>query len=132
MVVNAGAMSGLNIEGNTIYALRQPGLHSAVLTTGTIQNNYVYGTKGWVLEGGNLTFTGNTWGTGADANVYDIAILVDVGAGPYPDIVAMSNANNGAVIEDQRVSPAVLSVVYVDASTAFTTDLAAATIRIRP
>ena len=35
----------------------------------------------------------------------------------------MSNANNGAVIEDQRVAPAVLSVVYVDASTAFSSDL---------
>ena len=30
----------------------------------------------------------------------------------------MSNANNGAVIEDQRVGPAVLSVVYVDDSAA--------------
>ena len=29
----------------------------------------------------------------------------------------MSNANNEAVIEDQRVSPAVLSVAYVDAAT---------------
>ncbi len=122
MVINAGAFSGLNIEGNTIYDLRQPAYISG-LHTGTVQNNHTYRTKGWVLEGGDLTFTGNTWGTGADANVYDIAILSNVGAGPYPDIVAMSNANNGAVIEDQRVSPAVLSVVYVDAATSYTTDL---------
>ena len=45
------ALSGLNIEGNTIYALRQPAYVSGP-TTGTVQNNYVYGTKGWVLEGG--------------------------------------------------------------------------------
>ena len=32
----------------------------------------------------------------------------------YTDIVAMSNANNGAVIEDQRTTPRVLSVAYVD------------------
>ena len=105
------ALAGLNIEGNTIYALASRVFSGP--TTGTVQNNYVYGTKGWVLEGGNLTFTGNTWGTGANANVYDIAILAFVRHG-VPDIVAMSNANNGAVIEDQRVSPAVLSVVNVD------------------
>jgi hypothetical protein len=112
-MVGAGGLTSLNIEGNTIYGLRQPAYFSGP-TTGTVQNNYVYRTKGWVLEGGSLAFTGNTWGTGAQANAYDIAILATVGAGPYPDIVAMSNANNGAVIEDQRVSPAVLSVVNVD------------------
>ena len=72
--LQCGGLSGINIEGNTIYALRQPAYISGT-HTGTIQNNYVYGTKGWVLEGGNLTFTGNTWGTGANVNVYDIAIL---------------------------------------------------------
>ena len=122
IVVNAGAFTGLNIEGNIIYALRQPAYISGT-HTGTIQSNYVYGTKGWVLEGGDLTFTGNTWGAGADVNVYDIAILATMPGGYYTDIVAMSNANNGAVIEDQRVSPAVLSAVYVDAATSFTTDL---------
>jgi len=122
IAVNAGSFAGLNIEGNTIYGLRQPAYISGT-SAGTIINNYVYGTKGWVLEGGNLTFTGNTWGTGADTNVYDIAILSTMPAGYYTDIVAMSNANNGAVIEDQRVSPAVLSAVYVDASTSHTSDL---------
>ncbi|MCB0199699.1 MAG: right-handed parallel beta-helix repeat-containing protein [Anaerolineae bacterium] len=114
-VVNAGSFSGLNIEGNTIYSLRQPAYISGT-HTGTVQNNYTYSTKGWVLEGGDLTFTGNTWGTGAQANVYDIAILNTVPGSYYTDIVAMSNANNGAVIEDQRPVPAVLSVVYVDAA----------------
>ena len=36
--------------------------------TGLIKNNYTYGTKGWVLEGGDVTFTGNTWGSGAGVN----------------------------------------------------------------
>ena len=122
IVVNAGALTGVNIEGNEIFDLRQPAYVSGT-HSGTIQNNYVYKTKGWVLEGGNFTFTGNTWGTGANANVYDIAILSGVNPAHYSDIVAMSNANSAAVIEDQRVSPAVLSVVYVDASTSFTSDL---------
>ena len=57
-------------------------------------------------------------GHGRKVNVYDIAILADVNPISYTDIVAMSNANNEAVIEDQRVSPPVLSVVYVDDSAA--------------
>ena len=118
MVFWAGAYSGIQIEGNTIFNLRQPAYISGT-HTGNIINNYVYNTKGWVVEGGNLTFSNNTWGI----NVYDIAILSLCPGAYYTDIVAMSNANNGAVIEDQRVSPAVLSVVYVDASTAYTTDL---------
>lgn len=118
MVFNAGAYSGLQIEGNTIYDLRQPAYISGT-NTGNIINNNTYNTKGWVVEGGNLTFTNNTWGI----NVYDIAIIPSCPAIYYTDIAAMSNTNNGAVIEDQRVSPAVLSVVHVDGSTSFTTDL---------
>jgi parallel beta-helix repeat protein len=114
-MVFTGGLIGLNISDNTIHNLRQPGYISGV-TTGTISNNYVYLTKGWVLEQGNMTFTNNTWGTGVNSNVYDIAILSMVGAGYYTDIPAMSAANNGAFIEDQRPSPATLSIVYVDGS----------------
>lgn len=121
MVINAGAFSGIEISNNEFYSLRQP-LYISGTSTGNVTNNLTYGTKGWVLEGGNLTFTGNTWGTGAQANVYDVAIIPSMPAIYYTDIVAMSNANNGAVIEDQRVSPAVLSVVYVDASTSYAGD----------
>jgi hypothetical protein len=118
----SGGISGLVVNGNTIHHLRQPAyINTPVL--GTISNNYVYGTKGWVIAGGGVTFIGNTWGTGTDVNVYDIAVINGVIPGYYPDIVAMSNANNGAVIEDQRVSPAVLSTVYVDAATSYSTDL---------
>jgi len=106
--------TGWLVDGNTIHSLRQPGYVNGSLanpTSGNIQNNDVYGTKGWVIDGANLTFTNNTWGTG---NVFDVAILSTTDASYYPDIVAISEANNDAVIEDQRVSPAVLSVVYVD------------------
>jgi hypothetical protein len=114
-MVVAGGLAGLQIEGNTIHSLRQPGYFSGP-TTGNIVNNYVYGTKGWVIEGADMTFTGNTWGTGVNANVYDIAILAMVPATYYTDIPAISAANNNASIEDQRTSPAALSVVYVDAA----------------
>lgn len=102
----------VTVEGNTIYALRQPAYINTA--SGLIKNNLVYGTRGWVVDGGNPVFEGNTWGTG---NAIDIAILSGVPAN-YPDIVAMSEANNDAVIEDQRPTPRVLSVVYVDDSAA--------------
>jgi hypothetical protein len=111
--------SNLTVQGNTIHSLRQPGYLNGSLaspTTGNITGNDVYLTKGWVLAGANMTFTGNTWGSGGDANVYDIVILSGTDASYYPDIVAVSAANNNAVVEDQRPVPAVLSDVFVDDS----------------
>jgi len=116
-MVVSGGHSGLQISDNEIYGLRQPAYVTGT-TTGTVSNNHVYRTKGWVLDGGNLTLTGNTWGSGPDANAYDIAILASVPSIYYTDILALAAANNSAVIEDQRVSPPVLSVVHVDASAA--------------
>jgi len=115
MVVYAGNFTGILITNNEISDLRQPAYISG-LSTGMISNNLVYRTRGWVLEGGNLTFTGNTWGTGANANVYDIAIISAMPSIYYTDIVAMSAVNNNAFIEDQRASPPTLSIVYVDGS----------------
>jgi len=112
-------LSGLRFAGNEIYSLRQPAYINGSIaspTTGTIEANHVYGTKGWVIDGANMTFTGNSWGTGAQANYLDIAILAGTDPSYYPDIAALSAANNGAVVEDQRTSPRVLSIVYVDAS----------------
>lgn len=114
-MITSGGYSGVTISNNEIYDLRQPAYISGVIT-GDITNNYTYRTKGWVLEEGDMTFTGNTWGTGANANVYDIAILSSVSSSYYTDVPAMSAANNNAFIEDQRTSPALLTPVYVDAS----------------
>ena len=113
--------TGLLIQGNTIHSLRQPGYFNGSLaspTTGNITANHVYNTRGWVMDGANMTFTDNTWGTGAQANYVDIAILSGTDASYYPDIVAISEANNNAVVEDQRPSPAVLTDVFVDAAAA--------------
>jgi hypothetical protein len=117
-MVVSGGLTGLLIDGNTFYALRQPAYVSGP-TTGIVSNNNTYGTKGWVLENGNLTFTNNTWGV----NVFDIAIIPAMPAIYYTDIVAMSAANHDAVIEDQRVIPAVLSVVHVDGNTSYSGDM---------
>ncbi len=117
----AYGISGILIDGNTIHNLRQPGYFNgseASPTTGTISDNYVYATRGWVIAGANMTFTGNSWGTGANANYLDIAILSVTPAAYYPDLAALSAANNDAAAEDQRQTPTLLSDVYVDDSAA--------------
>ncbi|MBN1371527.1 MAG: right-handed parallel beta-helix repeat-containing protein [Anaerolineaceae bacterium] len=109
----------MTITGNTFHHLRQPGYLNGSLaapTTGTIANNLVYATRGWVIAGANMAFSGNTWTSGGEVNVFDVAILSDTPAAYYTNLIAVSEANNDSVIEDQRVSPALLTVVYVDDS----------------
>lgn len=112
-MVVSGSLSGVAITNNVVHDLRQPAYLNGP-TTGTISGNYVYRTKGWVIEGGDYTFSGNTWGTGANQNVYDVAILSSVPPGLYTNIPAMAAANNDAFIEDQRPVTPTLSIVYVD------------------
>jgi len=116
-----GGLSGLTIANNEIFDIRQPGYINGV-STGTISNNYVYRTRGWVVAGGNLTFVDNTWGTGSDSNIFDIALIWSVEPTYYTDLAALAAANNGAFIEDQRTTPATLSIVYVDGSVAASGD----------
>ncbi|MGE3075190.1 MAG: right-handed parallel beta-helix repeat-containing protein [Dehalococcoidia bacterium] len=112
MVMNAGSFSGISITNNVIHDLRQP-MYNSGTNTGVVSGNYTYKTKGWVIEGGNLTFTNNTWGVGANQNIVDIAILSAVPLIYYTDVPAMSATNNDAYIEDQRTVPATMSIVYV-------------------
>ncbi|MBY0294294.1 hypothetical protein K2Q08_03110, partial [Patescibacteria group bacterium] len=120
-LVIQGGLSNLLIENNTFSDLRQPAYISGV-TTGTVSGNYTARTKGWVIEQGDMVFTNNTWGQGTSANVYDIAIIPQVGSTYYTDIAGLSSANNAAFIEDQRTSPKTLSIVYVDEAVAASGD----------
>jgi len=107
-----GGLSGLLIDGNTVFALRQPAYINGG-TTGTISNNKVYGTKGWVVDGALMTFSGNTWrsdgGTGPSENIdCDIALLEGTPFGaPYDPIENLETANGGDLLNlpgscDQR------------------------------
>jgi hypothetical protein len=101
-MLSTGGLSGLLIDNNTIRTLRQPGYFSGP-TTGVISNNMVSGTRGWVNEGAQLTFTGNSWPLPANQGA-EIALLSSLGAnGPvwYPDLMALSNANNNAYVDAQ-------------------------------
>ncbi|TFH65149.1 MAG: T9SS type A sorting domain-containing protein, partial [Candidatus Zixiibacteriota bacterium] len=103
-MVTTGGLTGLLIDNNTIHHLRQPAYFSGP-TTGVVSNNAVSGTRGWVNEGANLTFTGNTWPLPVNQGC-DIALLALLGAnGPiwYPDPIALSTANNNAFLSIQFV-----------------------------
>jgi nitrous oxidase accessory protein NosD len=98
-MVVAGGLTGLSIQGNQIHHLRQPAYISAP-TTGSIVANNVSGTRGWVVEGATLTFSGNTFGPPEDQGA-DIALLSMCNPADYPDLLALSAANGNAYISGQ-------------------------------
>lgn len=105
-VVNRAVVSQVNISnitltGNTFYSLRT-GMYINPNTTGAINNNVVYNTKGgFLVDRAFTTFVGNSWGT--PANEFDIVLLVGTTTGPpYDNLPALSAANNNATISDQR------------------------------
>jgi len=122
MVVRGG-LSGILIEGNIISSMRQPA-YIDPNTTGIIRANEVKITRGWVIDGARMEFLNNTWGSGADSNYMDIALLPPQAStdpsyiGFYADLPGISAANNNAVIENQRATPRTLTHVFVDDSAA--------------
>ena len=90
----------LVVEGNTFYSL-MTGMYINP-STGEINNNVVYNTKGgFLVDQAFTTFLGNSWGI--PANEFDIVLLAGTTTGPpYEDLTALSAANNNATISDQR------------------------------
>lgn len=115
----ANGITGLDIGGNTFSHLRQPAYIN--VATGTVHNNETDNTKGWVVVSpSTITFTGNTWGTGSNANVDDIVIIANSPAGPdtYSGSVwAISQANNNAFVLDKSGAAYSQSAAYVNAAT---------------
>jgi len=100
-VVSQNNVTGISLQNNTFYSLRT-GMYINPNTTGTINNNVVYNTKGgFLVDRAFTTFTGNSWGT--PDNEYDIVLLVGTTTGyPYNNLPALSAANSNANISDQR------------------------------
>lgn len=123
--VSTYGISGLNIVGNNIHGIRQPGYLNGSLaspTTGTITNNTVSGTRGWVIDGALMTFSGNTW----SGNAFDIALLSSTPFGaPYDPLSSLIANNNGAKLSDQRVGPNPYSVTNLTTNATFGTIQAA-------
>jgi hypothetical protein len=100
-VVSQGGLTGILIENNTFHSLRT-GMYINPNGTGAINNNVVYNTKGgFLVDRAFTTFNGNSWGI--PANEFDIVLLPGTTFGPpYDNLAALSAANNGATISDQR------------------------------
>ncbi|MFN0152131.1 MAG: hypothetical protein ACKVU1_15625, partial [bacterium] len=111
------SLTGILIQGNTVHHLRQPAYLDPG-TVGTITGNDVYGTRGWVNDGANITFTANTWGPIGNQGA-DIALLVSINPIWYPNLLALSNANSNAYISGQYVGASSgRATAYVDDSAA--------------
>lgn len=108
-VINSGIIGTL-LDSNTIADLRQPAYFTA--GSGTVSNNIVTGTKGWVVDGALITFTNNTFVQTCAACDTDIALLPAAFLNPadtaayhafYSPInnLAISSANGNAQIDVQ-------------------------------
>ena len=103
-------VTGFVIEGNTIKNLRQPGY---IEGDGTISENYVENTRGWVVcATAEPTLTNNTF----KDNAIDIAIIAN---GATEDTTNFKNTiddlskdNNGAYVEHQVMKASAEDGVY--------------------
>lgn len=104
-VVNRGFVSQLNItnllvRNNIFHTLRQ----SAYLNSnsmGTIMDNVVYNTRGYVVDWVLFIFSGNSWGIPEKA--VDIALLAGTITGaPYDPFSVLEVSNSSAIISEQR------------------------------
>ena len=104
-VVNRGFVTqpgstNLLVRNNIFYSLRQPAFLNPN-STGTIMDNVVYNTRGYVVDQANFLFSGNSWGI--PQNAVDIALLAGTTTGaPYDPLSALQASNSNATISDQR------------------------------
>ena len=121
LVVKAGA-ENIAITGSTFSHLRQPGYINN--SSGTITNNTVDNTRGWVITGdATVSLTGNTF---AD-NAVDICIISNNNdTNNYAGKTAsLSKNNNGAYVQNQlSKAEAKQSAFVVGASDGYTLEKA--------
>lgn len=97
LVVSPG-VKDVTITGNSFESVRQPAYIDGT-ATGTITDNYVNETRGFVVEAHtDLTFTGNSWGN----NAVDIAIIPGTPNNySCEDVRQIVLTNNNANVEHQ-------------------------------
>ena len=104
-VVNRGfvtqpGITNLLVRNNIFHTLRQPAYLNPN-STGTIMDNVVYNTRGYVVDQALFVFSGNSWGI--PENAVDIALLAETITGaPYDPLTALEASNSSATISDQR------------------------------
>lgn len=98
--VTQGNATNLLVRDNIFHTLRQPAYLNPG-STGTIMNNVVYNTRGYVVDQATFLFSGNSWGI--PENAVDIALLAGTTSGaPYDPLSALEASNSSATVSDQR------------------------------
>ena len=98
--VTQGGVTNLLVRNNIFHTLRQPAYLNPN-STGTIMDNVVYNTRGFVVDQAMFVFSGNSWGI--PENAVDIALLSGTITGaPYDPLSALEASNSDATISDQR------------------------------
>lgn len=104
-VVNRGFVTQINssdilVRDNIFHTLRQPAYLNPG-SSGSIINNVVYNTRGYVVDRAVFLFSGNSWGI--PENAVDIALLNGTLSGaPYDPLTALQASNSDATVSDQR------------------------------
>lgn len=99
-VVTQNSVSGLRMINNLFYSLRQPAYFNPS-SSGNVLYNTVYNTRGFVVDGAFMQFSGNSWGS--PANAVDIALLSGTTSGvPYDSVPGLQASNSSANVSDQR------------------------------
>ena len=99
-IVTQGSTTGNWIDDNILYSLRQAGYFNPN-SSGYVTHNVVFNTRGWVVDGATMQFSGNSWGE--PENAVDIALLSGTTSGvPYSSVTDLENNNSVATISDQR------------------------------
>ena len=98
--VTQGNATNLLVRNNIFHTLRQAAYLNPN-STGTIMDNVVYNTRGYVVDQAIFLFSGNSWGIAE--NAIDIALLAGTTTGaPYDPLSALQANNSSATISDQR------------------------------
>ena len=99
-VVTQNGAQNFTLLNNTFYSLRQPAYFNPA-STGKAIFNVAFDTRGYVVDGASVLFSGNSWGI--PENAVDIALLAGTPSGaPYDPTTALSEYNSQANISDQR------------------------------
>lgn len=98
--VTQGSATNLLVRNNIFYTLRQPAYLNPG-STGWIEFNTAYNTRGYVVDRAVFQFSGNAWGL--PANAVDLALLAGTVTGaPYDPLSALEASNSSASVSDQR------------------------------
>lgn len=98
-IVTQGNVQDVQIVGNILYSLRQAGYFNPG-GTGWVCDNVVYNTRGFVVDGAILQFSGNSWAN--PANAVDLALLNGTPSAPYDPLTVLQQSNSNANVSDQR------------------------------